>query len=179
MPNATLALIVHGFNETFETTPWISQMVHNFLELHGSCVFFMDYSNYSSTNYFDLLMHFDRLSAVLREKLLTLDNPNNIEMFGFSFGARLAIDAAYLVSMKGRKIDKIFACDPARPGFELYMKNPQYAANFVQCINTSIDKGTNVYNCHQNWRFASMKTSQRQIRVKQIISDLVIVEVLK
>lgn len=179
LPNGTIVLIVHGYNESIETTPWIKKMIHNFLELHGGCVFFMDYSNYSSANYFDLLIHFDRISSVLKEKLLTLDDPKDIQMFGFSFGARLAIDAALLLSMHGRKIDKIFACDPARPGFDFYLKNPQNAAHFVQCINTSIDKGTNVYNCHQNWRFVSMKKRQTQIEVKQIVSGSAIVEVLK
>lgn len=39
-------------------------------------------------------------------------------------------------------------------------KDPKLAAKNVQCINTSNDKGTVVYNCHQNWRMGSCGTSQ-------------------
>lgn len=31
-------------------------------------------------------------------------------------------------------------------------KDPKSAAKIVACINTSSDKGTGVYNCHQNFR---------------------------
>lgn len=50
----------------------------------------------------------------------------------------------------------IQACDPAGPGFDYYnvevTRNPQDAAKNVQCIHTSSNMGTAVYNCHQNWR---------------------------
>lgn len=44
------------------------------------------------------------------------------------------------------------ACDPAGHGFRYWSKNPQEAANFVQCVHTSNTYGTSVYDCHQNWR---------------------------
>jgi hypothetical protein len=145
-------MIVHGWGESI-STPWVNEMVHNFLSLRGNCVFFMDYSNFSSRGYFDLTPRFDGISAVLRKKISTFKSPEKIQMFGFSFGARLVVDAAMDVSKNGKKIGRIYACDPAGPGFFYYKKDPKRAANFVQCINTSNDKGTSNYNCHQNWRF--------------------------
>ena len=45
-------------------------------------------------------------------------------------------------------------CDPAGPGFDYVQttRDPKLSAKNVQCIDTSTDKGTSVYNCHQNWR---------------------------
>lgn len=41
------------------------------------------------------------------------------------------------------------------PGFELTaarrVKNPKMSAKNVACINTSTDKGTAIYDCHQNF----------------------------
>lgn len=37
------------------------------------------------------------------------------------------------------------------PGFDKNL-DPKPAAKVVGCINTSTDMGTNVYNCHQNFR---------------------------
>lgn len=47
-------------------------------------------------------------------------------------------------------------CDPAGPGFDHNVtfqaqNRPQLAAQNVQCIHTSYDKGTALRNCHQNW----------------------------
>lgn len=149
--NGEFTMIVHGWKEDI-TTPWVNEMVQNFLSLRGNCVFFMDYSRYSSRGYFDLTPHFAAISAVLKKKLVSLGSPAKLQMFGFSFGARLVVDAGIEVSGKGEKVDRIWSCDPAGPGFFYYFKDPKNAANFVQCINTSKDKGTSIYNCHQNWR---------------------------
>lgn len=92
-------------------------------------------------------------------------------MFGFSFGARLVVDAAIDVSKNGKKVDRIYACDPAGPGFFHYRRDPKDAASFVQCINTSKDKGTTSYNCHQNWRFESILRFSRFICTK-LFTDL-------
>lgn len=45
------------------------------------------------------------------------------------------------------------------PGFDMYV-DPTPAAKNVQCIDTSIDKGTYVYNCHQNFRMGYCGYSQ-------------------
>lgn len=61
----------------------------------------MDYSNHSVVqDYFVLVRKFDSLSHVLLEKLHRLDaqgfNPDNLFMYGFSFGAQLVIHAGNL-----------------------------------------------------------------------------------
>lgn len=58
----------------------------------------MDYSNHSIVQeYFVLVSKFEELSRVLVEKLHQLEaqgfNPDNLFMYGFSFGAQLAINA--------------------------------------------------------------------------------------
>lgn len=134
-------------------------MVKKFLQFRYNCVFFMDYSNFSSGGYFDLTPHFDGISAVLTKKMLTLGNTENTVLFGFSFGARLVIDAGIKVAATGAEIDRIYACDPAGPGFGWYKKNSRKAAKYVECIHTSDDKGTTRYDCHRNWRFVLSATT--------------------
>lgn len=119
-------------------------------------MFYMDYSNFSTGGYYDLTPHHDGISAVLTKKIISFENNDNILLYGFSFGARLAIDAGIESGLKGYEIDKIYACEPAGPGFFWYAKNSQKAAKYVECIHTSTDKGTAVYNCHRNWRFDSL-----------------------
>ena len=45
------------------------------------------------------------------------------------------------------------------PGFNVRV-DPTPAAKNVACINTSTDKGTNFYNCHQNFRMGKCGSSQ-------------------
>lgn len=45
------------------------------------------------------------------------------------------------------------------PGFDL-ATDPKPAAKNVACINTSTDKGTLTYNCHQNFRMGVCGSSQ-------------------
>ncbi|XP_070505591.1 phospholipase A1-like [Chironomus tepperi] len=129
-------------------------MINEFLKLRGNCVFFMDYSFYSSGGYFVLTPHFNAIANLLSEKILKISVPQNVVLFGFSFGARLVTKAGALIAnSEASKVDKIYACDPAGPGFDpIYRLDPKTSANFVQCIHTSNTYGTKVYNCHQDWR---------------------------
>lgn len=61
----------------------------------------MDYSNHSQVQeYFVLVRKFDSLSQVLVEKLHQLEtkgfHPDNLFMYGFSFGAQLVVNAGNL-----------------------------------------------------------------------------------
>lgn len=47
----------------------------------------------------------------------------------------------------------------AGPGFDIFV-DPKPAAKNVECINTSTDKGTPIYNCHQNFRMGFCGFSQ-------------------
>lgn len=113
----------------------------------------MDYSNHSKAPYGVLLSKFHRIGEVLVKKLEQFKEEgfdfNQGFMFGFSFGGRLVTYAG--IQMNG-EIANIDTCDSAGPGFDgtFRVKNSFQAAQNVQCINTSIDKGTRIYDCDQN-----------------------------
>lgn len=94
------AIIVHGWLEGIETN-WVHDLVGNLKRYRGGCIIFMDYSNHSMVqDYFFLVRKFIPLSEVLLDKLRQLEsqgfNPDNLFMYGFSFGAQLAINAGNL-----------------------------------------------------------------------------------
>lgn len=180
--NGKFAFVVHGYNGGYST--WLDTITKKLLQYRGGCVILMDFKLYSDLpnlslfqSYYPLVANFSKISNVLTKKLRNLEvegfNPDNVFMFGFSYGARLVIDAAANFGIQkikeiDGKIDIItlhlfkliffykLACEPAAPGFDYYnsevAKNPQDAAKNVQCIHTSNNFGTAVYNCHQNWR---------------------------
>jgi acetyl esterase/lipase len=99
-PNEKYAVIVHGWLESIKTD-WVDDLVENLLRYRGGCIFFMDYSNHSMVQeYFMLVRKFDDISQVLVDKLYHLEgqgfNPDNLFIYGFSFGAQLAINAGNL-----------------------------------------------------------------------------------
>lgn len=65
----------------------------------------MDYSAFSmNANYYSLVRDFNGIATVLTKKLKDFQElsfvPNNIYMFGFSFGAQLALES-------GRRVGKM------------------------------------------------------------------------
>lgn len=121
----------------------------------------MDYSRYSNvSNYFDLVKHFDGISEILLNKFKQIGNFDRQYCFGFSFGARLCIDAG--IKVGNQAINRMDVCDPAGPGFDgtQRVKDPKLAAKNIACINTSTDKGTSIYNCHQNFRMGKCGSTQ-------------------
>lgn len=60
----------------------------------GGCIICVDYSTWSKQPYIELLKIFDPISEILYEELLLLIqngiNPNDIFMFGFSYGGQIA-----------------------------------------------------------------------------------------
>lgn len=81
---------------------------------------YMDYAKYSVVqNYFTLVSQFQPLSTILLNKLIELESkgfdPKMGFLFGFSFGARLVMDAARKFGVQ--KIKEIDLCDPAGPGW--------------------------------------------------------------
>lgn len=163
------AVVVHGWKESVKT-PWVSDTIENLLKYRGGCVVFIDYSNYSMVvDYFRLTPHFYKIAEVLLRKVKQIGNYDKLFMYGFSFGSRLCFEVG--AQLGHQIIDRIDACDPAGnfsdlfwillsfqafvlgPGFDGRLKaaDPRTAARNVACINTSTDKGTNKYNCHQNF----------------------------
>lgn len=154
--NDNFSIVVHGWLENFRTTPWINDTVQQLLSHRGGCVFVMDYSPYSEdVDYFRLVSRFEIISDFLKKKFEQIGNYERQYCFGFSYGSRLCVDAA--ISVGTEMIGSMDLCDPAGPGFEWThrVKDPKLAAKNVACINTSTDKGTSNYNCHQNFRLGS------------------------
>lgn len=128
--------------------------INNLTYHRGGCVIFMDYSRYSKTPYTSLATHFHALSRHLVRKIRHVsDDYGNIFLYGFSFGARIALEAGTRLGYQ--VLERIDACDPAGPAFDGIGNNnvdPKFSARSVNCINTSVDKGTNFYDCHINFR---------------------------
>jgi hypothetical protein len=98
--NENFAIIVHGWLENVNTT-WVNKTVSSLLQYRGGCVFFMDYSKYSTVwKYFDLVPHFEGLSALLLKKFKQIGNYDQQFCYGFSFGARLCVDAGINVGQQ-------------------------------------------------------------------------------
>lgn len=94
------AIVVHGWLESV-TAEWVDDLIENLQRYRGGCIMFMDYSNHSQVQeYFLLVRKFNALSHVLLGKLQQLEaegfNPDNLYMYGFSFGAQLVINAGNL-----------------------------------------------------------------------------------
>lgn len=96
--NESFALATHGWLAS-KNDPWVAPLINNLINHRGGCIIIMDYSKIGNVvNYFALTPHFANISAVLLKKLKQLESENFDPakgfMFGFSFGARLVIDAA-------------------------------------------------------------------------------------
>lgn len=160
------AIIVHGWLESINTT-WVNKTISSLLQTRGGCVFLMDYSKYAiEWNYFNLVPHFEGLSALLTKKFKQIGNFDRQFCFGFSFGARLCVDAG--INVGNQLIGRMDLCELTGPGFgpiwffwpNPRARDPKLASKNSQCINTSTDKGTSTYNCHQNFRMGTCGESQ-------------------
>lgn len=94
------AFVVHGWLESI-ATDWVHDLIENLKRERGGCIVFMDYSNHSIVqDYFVLVRKFNSLSGVLVDKLRQMEaqgfDPDNLFMYGFSFGAQLVINAGNL-----------------------------------------------------------------------------------
>lgn len=90
-----VSIVVHGWKENRESE-WVPVLIKNLQNYRGGCVIFMDYSVHSVVlDYFELLSKFDSIGDILIRKLLSLEKegfaPDNFYIFGFSFGAHLAL----------------------------------------------------------------------------------------
>lgn len=96
--NESFALATHGWLAS-KNDEWVAPLINNLITNRGGCIIFMDYGKIANVvNYFALIPHFANISAVLLKKLKQLESekfdPAKGFMYGFSFGARLIIDAA-------------------------------------------------------------------------------------
>lgn len=110
-PRDNFSMIVHGWLENIETTEWIYRTVQQLLRHRGGCVYVFDYSSYANnSNYFQLVEHFEQLALILTAKIQNLQNYDRQYCFGFSFGARLCIEAGVNVGVQ--KIASMDLCEP-------------------------------------------------------------------
>jgi hypothetical protein len=74
---------------------WVNELFANLAKYRGGCIMCMDYSKFSNTRYFRLLLHYPHILTVLRVKLVQLQLekflPSKGYIFGFSFGGQLAV----------------------------------------------------------------------------------------
>ncbi|XP_052873395.1 uncharacterized protein LOC128278706 [Anopheles cruzii] len=158
-PDQRFAIIVHGWHENCYEVPWVQDLRQNLHTYRGGCITCMDYSAFSSGSYRGLLGRFRDIRDVLLRLVQKLRYEGveygRIFMYGFSFGAQLALDVGNQIGAS--ELEAIDTCDMAGPGFDgertFRQGDFRSAAKNVQCIHTSIDKGTRFPNkCHQNWR---------------------------
>jgi hypothetical protein len=92
-----ISIVTHGWQEN-EHTEWVRDLTQNLLTHRGGCVIVYQYFRFSRLEYILLIEKFRRLSNILLKMLLQLANeghdPDNMFLFGFSFGAQLTLDAA-------------------------------------------------------------------------------------
>lgn len=100
-PGDEVAIVVHGWTESC-TTEWLVNLISNLTFIRGGCIVCMDYSRFSKNpDYFGLVAQFPKILDVLYNQL---DNyrrsgldPNDMYMFGFSYGAHLCLQSAALL----------------------------------------------------------------------------------
>lgn len=156
-PSGNWTFIIHGWGQN-RNFFWIQRATRNFLAARGGCVFVVDYCYYcaGATTYLNRPELFKGLQEEITGKYLLLESlgysPKNGFVFGFSFGAILALESAYKFGPK--KIKRVDTCDPPRPGFDLSsdeLIHAKDAAEEVQCIHTSRDIGTPHRFCQWDW----------------------------
>uniref|UniRef100_A0A1B0DPG4 Lipase domain-containing protein n=1 Tax=Phlebotomus papatasi TaxID=29031 RepID=A0A1B0DPG4_PHLPP len=178
--NQKYAIIVPGWRETCELE-WVFDLVRNLISHRGGTILCMDYTIYSAESYFRLVRHFDAIAEVLTRKLCDLEliglPPAVGFLFGFSYGGQLVSEAGRRVGPgRIKEIDSRFpiplrrpslifflflVCDMAGPGFESKTPpNHSLAAENVQCIHTSRDKGIRYSTCHQDWKMGNCGFTQ-------------------
>lgn len=92
-----VALITHGWRENC-AAEWVSKLIRNLHNFRGGTVICMDYSYFSmEESYFRLVRHFSSIAEVLKSGLRDLHqagyDPEDMYLFGFSFGGQLVVEA--------------------------------------------------------------------------------------
>jgi hypothetical protein len=164
---APISWIVHGWTEGFYKTKWVPLVVNSTLEYAGGCVIFMDYSDFAKMAYGDLVLRYYLLRDVLINTMKLFGNYDKMHVFGFSFGARLAIGAGNNITNLYNGVPQILRmdlCEPAGPSFpstDPKFVPAQKAAVLVQIINTnSFGYGTGIYDGHINFKMGHCGISQ-------------------
>lgn len=149
---STVTFLLFGYTSSNVTySGYALDLIKNFLAQRGGCVCYVDYTYYTNNwNYFELVWRdFHPISNVVIKKVQQVGNYNRIFMYGFSFGARVAVQAG-MTGTNGQ-IGRMNLCEPVGILFD-NAPDPKRAAKSVECIHTSGLEGTTNYNCHIDWR---------------------------
>lgn len=112
-PSGKFSIIVHGWSESI-TRGWVPNLISNLTYFRGGCVIFMDYYEFAKNpDYFALVRQFANISNVLLQKLKQLEkegvHDDNLFLFGFSYGSRVAFEAGINFGVRRIKyIDGLF-----------------------------------------------------------------------
>ncbi|KAL7025543.1 hypothetical protein ACKWTF_013525 [Chironomus riparius] len=157
--DVSISWVVHGWSEGFYKTKWVPLVVNSTLQYAGGCVVFMDYSYFAKLGYGDLVARYYLLRDALINTMKLFGNYEKMHVFGFSFGARLAIGAGNNITNLYNKVPQIprmDLCEPAGPNFASTDKTfapANRSASLVQIINTnSFGYGTGIYDGHINFK---------------------------
>lgn len=142
-------------NYESKTNEILNKTAKSFLKYRGGCVCLADYRAYTlNPNYAGTVGEdFLPISKVIIRKMEEIGNISRMSSWGFSFGARLAVETG-ATGFNGA-IKDVYVLDPAGPGFDGNPKlaqDPKTAGQNVQCFHTSIGVGSSEYVCHQSWR---------------------------
>jgi len=157
------SFILHGWRQNCDTD-WVLKVIERLTYHRGGCIVCIDYGILADASYMWLYRSFKIISNIITERISLLIreglDSNNGYMFGFSYGGQLATSVGR--SLKPHHILKnIDTCDMAGPGFDLVNEvDHSEAAQHVQCLHTSRDKGTHIYTCHQNVRLGNCGYNQ-------------------
>ncbi|KXJ72242.1 hypothetical protein RP20_CCG018528 [Aedes albopictus] len=157
-PNEPFAIVIHGWRDS-ATKDWVVDLLSNLTTYRPGCTMFMSYGNDSQKmNYFrDLYPNFDLLASSLTQYLRRVEavgfDPDDGYLFGFSFGANLALEAGRRFGLQ--RLGRIDVCEPTGVRFDndkrYFLLDPKLAAKQVQCIHTSNNLGTQRRDCHVSW----------------------------
>ncbi|CAD7088698.1 unnamed protein product [Hermetia illucens] len=162
-PDDRFAFLLHGWRESCDVD-WMKLLIAKLTAHRGGCIVCIDYGALAQEAYVRLLRKFGPLTDIMTNKLKYMYlqglNPDKTFMFGFSFGGQLS--TAIGNTFGPNQIKEIDTCDMAGPGFDFRVASLDHkdAAQNVQCIHTSRDKGTKNYDCHQDWRMGNCGASQ-------------------
>jgi hypothetical protein len=164
--STNIFFVVHGWLEDIKIS-YAEPLIKNYLKFGGGCVVFMDYGLISKLDYLTMVTQFhEPLRDVLYKKLISTGNYSRIFIFGFSHGARLSQAAGFKITQDNGGVPQIkdmHLCDAAGPLFDECPSrrvDPRLSAKNTQCINTSNNLGSNIYDCKQNFRMGKCGWSQ-------------------
>lgn len=95
--NGKFAFVTHGITGA-KGICWIPELIRKLLQYRGGCVIYLNWKKYSDPLMLPFIYYkWEKVSDVLAKKLFQLESegvsPDNMYLYGHSFGARISIQA--------------------------------------------------------------------------------------